>query len=135
MSTQSVQAYDPRLGLTIPPAVRAAGLSGELTAFANKAEALYRELVGAEPAVAPYALTNAHRRRVLITLNLRELYHLVRLRDDGHAQWDIRELARKMRLLAEDAMPLGSLLLSGKDGFAERYERIFGAPPSELPPS
>jgi flavin-dependent thymidylate synthase len=135
MSTQSIQAYTPHLGLTVPPAIQEAGCSSELTAFAKKAEALYHELTQAGSVAAPYALTNAHRRRVLLTLNLRELYHLVRLREDGHAQWDIRGLARKMRLLAEEAMPLGSLLLSGKDGFADRLERVFGAPPAERPPS
>ncbi len=135
MSTQSVQAYDPRLGVTVPPAIRAADLVGDLTAFTQKAEGLYGELRAAGSPAAPYALTNAHRRRVLITVYLRELYHLIRLREDHHAQWDIREIAAKMRRRAEEVMPLGALLLCGKDGFVERYERVFGSTPAEIPPS
>ena len=48
------------------------------------------------PLAAAYVLTNAHRKRVLMKFNARELYHLARLRADAHAQWDIRELAEKM---------------------------------------
>jgi thymidylate synthase ThyX len=135
MSTQSAQAYNPRLGLTVPPAIEKAGLAQTLLAFGAKAESLYDEIGGRSTEVASYALTNAHRRRVFFSANLRELYHVVRLRDDGHAQWDIRNLAHKMRVLAEKTMPLGSLLLCGKDSYAERYEEIFGRRPSVVPPA
>ena len=134
MSTQSVQGYDPALGITIPPAVQRAGLSGELTDFARKAEALYQQIGGVGTPGAAYVLTNAHRRRVFISTNLRELYHIVRLREDGHAQWDIRDIAQKMREVAEDAMPLGTLLLCGKDSYMDRYREIFGHAPSIMPP-
>ncbi len=134
MSTQSTQAYDPSLGVTVPPAVSAAGLETNLLDFAARAEALYDKMGGGAFPAAAYALTNAHRRRVFITTNLRELYHIVRLRDDGHAQWDIRNIAHEMRKVAEDAMPLGTLLLCGKDSYADRYREIFGCPPSIMPP-
>lgn len=135
MSTQSIQAYAPSLGLTIPPAAARAGIAEEFKAFAAEAEDLYRKLGGAESPASAYALTNAHRRRVFITTNLRELYHIVRLREDGHAQWDIRNIACKMRRIAEKAMPLGSLLLCGKDSYPERYHEIFGCSPSIIPPA
>ena len=135
MSTQSVQFYDPSLGITVPSSMRQAGIDGVLAGFATRAEALYKELGGAASPIAAYALTNAHRRRVLITTNLRELYHIVRLRDDGHAQWDIRNVAALMRRTAEEAMPLGSLLLCGKDSYADRYREIFGCSPSIIPPA
>ena len=79
--------------------------------------------------MAAYALTNAHRRRVLLTTNLRELYHFVRLREDTHAQWDIRGIASEMRRETEAVMPLGALLLCGKDSFPSRFEKIFGRTP------
>ncbi len=58
-------------------------------------------------------------------MNARELYHIARLRADRHAQWDIRELTLKMLAKAREAMPLTFLLATGKDGFAELYNKIF----------
>jgi flavin-dependent thymidylate synthase len=135
MSTQSMQAYDPSLGLTVPPAVEQAGMTGELASFAEKAERLFKKMGGVQSPSAAYALTNAHRRRVFISTNLRELYHIVRLREDGHAQWDIRNIAFQMRRTAEKAMPLGTILLCGKDGYPDRYAEIFGRMPSIIPPA
>jgi flavin-dependent thymidylate synthase len=132
MSTQTVQGYDPALGVTVPPSFVELGLEGELRQFTERCEALYERALESIPSTraAAYALTNAHRRRVLVTANLRELYHLIRLREDHHAQWDIRALAGEIRRAAEQEMPLGCLLLCGKDGYAERFERVFGRPPS-----
>jgi hypothetical protein len=125
-----VQPYDPSLGITVPPALADLGLGDELREFAAGCAALYQDAFAISPAAAPYVLTNAHRRRVLVTANLRELYHLIRLREDHHAQWDIRALATEVRRAAEREMPLGSLLLCGKDGYVERFEKAFGRKPT-----
>jgi flavin-dependent thymidylate synthase len=130
MSTQTIQGYDPALGITVPPALTEVGLAGELEEFAARCEELYTRALDQAPPAAAYALTNAHRRRVLMTANLRELYHLIRLREDHHAQWDIRALATEIRRATEERMPLGSLLLCGKDGYVERYEKVFGRKPA-----
>ena len=129
LSTLSVRPYDPELGLTIPPSIAAAGLEHVLRAIASRAEVVYRDLQQEHPDAAAYALTNAHRRRVLATMNLRELYHFSRLREDKHAQWDIRALAGDMRRAVEAVAPLGALLLCGKDSYVERYAGAFGKPP------
>ena len=83
---------------------------------------------------ADYVLTNAHRRRALLRVNLRELYHISRLREDAAAQWEIREVAADMSRLAKKAMPLSGLLLGGKDAYPELYARVFGVPPKAVPP-
>ena len=62
-------------------------------------------------------LTNAHRKRVLMKVNARELYHISRLREDRHAQWDIRERAQKMLQEARKVLPLTLMLATGKDTF------------------
>jgi len=134
MTSQTMQEYDPGLGVTIPPSIAEAGLSGALEQQVERAEALWAELREELPHAAPYVLTNAHRRRVLVTTNLRELYHFVRLREDAHAQWDIRAIGAEMRRLASEAMPLGALLLCGKDRYAARFEQLFGRPPVVPPP-
>jgi hypothetical protein len=79
-------------------------------------------------------LTNAHRRRALLKVNLRELYHVSRLREDASAQWEIRAMAGQMSRLAKKAMPLACLLLGGKDAYPELYAKIFGVRPKMTPP-
>ena len=81
-----------------------------------------------------YVLTNAHRRRALLKLNLRELYHVSRLREDATAQWEIRRTAAEMSRLARRAMPLAGLLLGGKDSYPELFAKIFGRTPKMIPP-
>ncbi|MBN2715776.1 MAG: FAD-dependent thymidylate synthase [Deltaproteobacteria bacterium] len=129
MMSQSVQAYNTTLGLTVPPAIQECGMHDLFIRHAQQSEKLYSEIRSELPDVAPYVLTNAHRRRVLLTANLRDLYHFCRLREDAHAQWDIRVLAGQMRMEAEKVMPLGSLLLCGKDAFVDRFETIFHRKP------
>ena len=134
MSTQSVQDYDPDLGLTIPPAIESLGRADGLISFAKRAERIFREIGGEKVPAAAYALTNAHRRRVLLTTNLRELYHIVRLREDTHAQWDIRNIAQQMSELAEEVVPLSAILLCGKDQYVEKYRGVFVVDPAVKPP-
>ncbi len=134
ISSQSVQGYDVNLGVTVPPAVREAGLEDEFMKHLARAEELYHKVHVEMPEVAPYVLTNAHRRRVIMTINLRELYHFARLREDGHAQWDIRDIAFGIRQEVSREMPMGSMLLCGKDSYPELYEKLFDRPVTIRPP-
>jgi thymidylate synthase (FAD) len=61
-----------------------------------------------------YLLTNSHRRRVTIHMNGRELYHFSRLREDSHAQWDIRSIAGRMLDILRQRAPLTMKLSGGK---------------------
>ncbi len=97
----------------------------EFAGIARKSEELYREVKKKAPAAAPYILTNAHRRRVLFTVNARELYHIARLREDKHAQWDIQQLSRGMSSQAKEAAPLTMFLICGKDAYAETFQNVF----------
>ncbi len=81
------------------------------------------------PAAAPYILTNAHRKRILIQVNARELYHISRLREDTHAQWDIQNLSRAMTKEAKKVMPLTLGLIGGKDKYAQIYQMLYGKLP------
>ncbi|RPI73417.1 MAG: thymidylate synthase, partial [Geobacteraceae bacterium] len=78
---------------------------------------------------ADYLMTNAHRRPILMKMNLRELYHFVRLRDDQHAQWDIRALARGLMVEIHPRLPLSAMLLCGKSNFAGEFEKQYQRPP------
>lgn len=125
MATLTVLPYDPALGITIPPAITDAGWEPRLREIAARAEECAAQITAIAPAASAYALTNAHRRRVLIRLNARELYHLSRLREDAHAQWDIRRVAAQMLALARERMPLTLALAAGKDRFEEVKRGMF----------
>jgi len=134
MATLTPQPYDPALGVTIPPSIKKIRATREFLAVMKQAESLYRQLQPSLGEAAAYVLTNAHRRRVLFKANVRELYHVSRLREDLSAQWDIRKLAGQITRLAKKAMPLSFLLVGGKDAFPEIYRRLFGAEPATKPP-
>ena len=129
MATIISQDYDPRLGVTIPAAVRAVGSQKEFMEVIKKTNDTYKQIKQQQPLAAAYVLTNAHRKRVLMKLNARELYHLARLRTDGHAQWDIRELSEKMLKQAIKVMPLTLMMACGKDSFDKLYKNFFSPHP------
>ena len=134
MATLTWQRYDPGLGVTVPPSIREIGAEKEFRAVVdrtNEAHAVLEKEIG--PA-ADYVLTNAHKRRALLKVNVRELYHISRLREDATAQWEIRRVAAEMSRLAKKAMPLTCLMLGGKDAYPEIYARVFGRPPKMAPP-
>jgi flavin-dependent thymidylate synthase len=117
MATITCQEYDPSLGVTIPPSIGAVGMEERFLETISRTEAAYRRIREVSPVAAPYLLTNAHRKRVAIRVNARELYHISRLREDRHAQWDIRETAERMVRLGKKSMPLALMLAAGKDAF------------------
>lgn len=59
---------------------------------------LYKELLdsGVEAEDARYILPNASETKIIVTMNGRELLHFFTVRCCNRAQWEIRELAKKM---------------------------------------
>jgi len=91
----------------------------------SQTEKSYGQIKQDAPTAANYILTNAHRKRISMKINARELYHIARLRADEHAQWEIRETAEQMVDLGKKAMPLTLMLATGKDGFNSIYDQAF----------
>ncbi len=125
MATVVTQNYDPVLDVTVPPSITAIGMEKPFRDMMARAEETYETIRRASPLAAPYILTNAHRKRVLMKMNARELYHIARLRADRHAQWDIRLITERMLALARNAMPLTLMMASGKDRFTDLYRDNF----------
>ncbi len=134
MATLTCQDYDPGLGVTMPASIESIGAEGVFMDMIERTNDVYFRLKNHVGPAADYVLTNAHRRRALLKVNARELYHISRLREDATAQWDIRELSAKMSALAKGAMPLTCLLLGGKDHYPKIYHKVFGKTPKILPP-
>jgi len=134
MATLTAQKYDPELGVTVPPSIEDIGSKKEFMEMMEETNHVYSLLKENMDQGAEYVLTNAHRRRVLLKVNARELYHISRMREDATAQWDIRRTAGAVSRLAKEVMPLTCLLIGGKDSYSEIYEDIFGKPPKLSPP-
>ncbi|HON58892.1 MAG TPA: FAD-dependent thymidylate synthase [Smithella sp.] len=125
MATIIAQEYNPRLGVTVPPSIKAIGEQKNFMNIMTQTQKAFEQIRLKAPRAAAYVLTNAHRKRVLMKFNAREMYHLVRLRADAHAQWDIRRLTQKMLMQAKKVMPLTLMMACGKDSFAATYKKTF----------
>ena len=120
IATITAQDYDLNLGVTIPDSIRKGKQTDLFKEVIESTEKTYDKIYKKLPHIAPYVLTQAHRRRVLLTVNVRELYHIARLRMDQTAQWDIRQLTEQMVNQAQKVMPLSLLFCGAKD----QYENI-----------
>jgi len=107
--------------------VRKIGQQKKFMDIIKQTDKIYSQIRKKAPEAAAYILTNAHRKRVLMKLNAREMYHLARLRADAHAQWDIRNLTESMLKKARELMPLTLTLACGKDSFESLYQKTLGA--------
>jgi len=132
MSTITSQSYDPNLEITIPESIKEIQMESYFQEIVAKTNDLYNSLQKEIPSAAPYILTNAHHKRVLIRTNVRELYHISRLREDAHAQWDIQNISKEMTRLAKQVAPLCCSLIGGKDRFNEIYQDTFGQAPKVM---
>ncbi|MFH1347366.1 MAG: FAD-dependent thymidylate synthase [Candidatus Margulisiibacteriota bacterium] len=131
MASITSQSYDPALGVTIPEPIKKAGLDKKFNRLVNVTNKVFEKITAKDPLAAQYVLTNAHRKRVLIKVNARELYHMSRLREDKHAQWDIQDITSQMTALARKVMPLTTMFIGGKDAYPGIYESHFGKKPKE----
>jgi flavin-dependent thymidylate synthase len=129
MATLLAGEYAPGLGNTCPESIREAGLEDEFNKIIETSNHAYRALKAKTGGAADYILTNSHCRPVLMKMNLREMYHFARLRDDEHAQWDIRALAHSLTEKVRCIMPLTAMMLCGKSRFEEEYGKIFTSAP------
>jgi thymidylate synthase ThyX len=125
MMALTKQPYDPRLGYTYPETIIEAGFEPEYKELYERTSELYWDLAKRCPEPAQYVLTNGHKRRILITVNMRELYHIARLRMDSHAQWEIRRTATNMIDLVAAVAPAAALLACGKSEFKGRCKQLY----------
>lgn len=106
MQTYIPQTLTVANGYVVPPLVIRAGLSDEFEKAMNTVEAAFERLDSELPYVAEYVVTHAHKRRVLSKMNLRECYHLFKLRTQPTAHFTLREIMQKAMELAKQEHPL-----------------------------
>ncbi len=106
-----MQTYLPQLltvahGVRVPSVIADAGLETLFAEATSAAEGLFRKISAeVSPTVAQYAVTHAHNRRVLSKINLRECYHLFKLRTSELAHESIREPMQEALRLAKEKHP------------------------------
>ncbi|MEE3250022.1 MAG: FAD-dependent thymidylate synthase, partial [Chloroflexota bacterium] len=102
MMTYLPQPLTVAHGYRIPKVVAQAGLESEFEETVGPAEEAYWKVREVSPVAAQYLVTHAHNRRVLTKMNLRECYHLFKLRTSDEAHFSIREpMTDAMRLAVE----------------------------------
>jgi len=129
LTSQFKQDYIPSLGFIPPPSIQDAECTEIFASAMNCSNEIYvkltEKLEGRQSSIAQYALTNAHKCRVVFQLNSRELTHFARLRMDTHAQWDIRNIATKIVDLAKRECPGLVQFACGKDKFDDLKSNVF----------
>ncbi len=96
MMTQSPQALSPTWGYATPLWIAEAGLSQAYAASMQRIIDAYPLFEAQMPGIGSYLIPNAFNRRVLLTLNLRSMFHLIKLRCAPNAHFSIRLITEKM---------------------------------------
>lgn len=121
--------YNTAYGNVVPPNMTVTGLEEEFSSIIAETNGVYLKLREKYVDAADYILTNSHCRPVLMRMNLREVFHFIRLRADEHAQWDIRRLAQSILEQVKPLMPMSTMLLCGKSDYIAQFERIYNRKP------
>lgn len=96
MLTASAQEPTVSLGYRVPPAIEKCGMKQDFSDAVKESTECFSSIEESSPFAAGYIATNAHYRRVLATMNLRELATFIKLRSAPFAHFTIRELALEM---------------------------------------
>jgi thymidylate synthase ThyX len=94
------QALTVAHGHDTPELIVQAGLTEMYRAALESVDQEFQGIAEFSPLVAQYLVTHAHLRRVLVQINLRECYHLFKLRTSELAHFAIREpVLKAMKLV------------------------------------
>jgi len=105
MQTYIPQPPTVELGYVVPPLVKDAGLQDEFETAVRRAEDAFRVVQSQLPRAAEYLVTHAHKRRVLAKMNLRECYHLFKLRTGPQAHFSIRPVIAAAMAAVQEVHP------------------------------
>ena len=106
MQTYVPQPLTTANGHVTPARVKEAGQAArfeDAIALSNRA---FERLSGELPSLAPYVVTHAHKVRALSVMNLRECYHLFKLRTQPTAHFTLREVVGAAMNAARSEHPL-----------------------------
>jgi thymidylate synthase ThyX len=96
MCTQTPQEPTIVHGFVLPSLFEEAGLKEDFLESIRRAEAAYEQISPTFPYEAKYLILNAHKRRMLWHMNLREVHHVVRLRSKPQGHFTYRKVAQEI---------------------------------------
>lgn len=130
MMTQTSAPLSSYLGYVTPLGFEQACLVDRYREAMDRAAQTYEQLARQDGRAASYVIPNAFRRRVLLTLNLREAFHFCELRSTENAHFAIRQIALQMAEQIRAVHPLLSayMRLEGRPSWQEIETCYFGRP-------
>lgn len=135
MMTQTPQPLTTAYGYATPRAIEEAGMGARYRAAVEAAMELAEAMRPTVGEAAAYVLPNAVYRRVLMTMNLREAYHLCRLRGGPNGHFAYRYIAMRIYEAIRSVHPaLAAYMGCAAYPSAEEIAATFGGvvhPPAE----
>lgn len=116
MMTQTPQILRADLGYAVPRKITQAGFEERYREAMGMATAAYQTIAAWNPHVAAYLVPNGFNRRVLMTMNLREVFHFCELRAEKNAHFSIRRIALRLAEIVQSVHPLLSSYLRMPEG-------------------
>ena len=106
MATQTNQDFNVSNSYSIPVEIVEAGFEKEFNDCMDKAKCAFDEISKEFPKEAQYIIPLAYRKRLLMTMNLRELFHFIKLRSGKMGHISYRKIAWEMYDLVKEKHPL-----------------------------
>ena len=104
--TQQRQLLSTNLGYDIPHEIIDAGYENEFKDAMENAKNNYEKISARYPQQAQYIVPLAYRLRWMVTMNLREAYHLCEIRSTQHGHRDYRKVAQEIYKKIKEVHPL-----------------------------
>jgi len=115
MCTITPQKVSTEYGYTMPEEFEKIGMKKRFEDAMEKSHQTYLKLKEKYPYEAGYISTNAHKRRVLAQMNLRELYHYIKLRGSQMTHFTVRKITLEMLEELKKVHPLLVKYLKTRD--------------------
>ena len=106
MCTQTNQDFNTDHGYSMPEAIKESGFEKEFKECMEKAKTAFNEIKKEFLKEAQYIIPLAYKKRLLVTMNLRELFHFIRLRSGSMGHISYRKIAWQMHDLIKEKHPL-----------------------------
>ena len=106
MTTQTNQDFTVEHDYSMPTEIKEAGFEKEFTTCMDKAKNAFNEIAKEFPKEAQYIIPLAYKKRVLMTMNLRELFHFIKLRSGKMGHLSYRKVAWQMYDIIKGKQPL-----------------------------
>ena len=106
MNTQTNQLLDTSLGYDVAPFIDSAGVKSEYDDAMKHAKEVYDIISPTLPYEAQYVLPLAYRKRFLLTLNVRELFYLIRLRSRPQGHISYRRISKMLYDAFREKFPI-----------------------------